>query len=122
MSEAKKTTTTLKFDVVKNVTLPLLKQQDDTTVYIQITGEIFTGKEMKGSGDKQKMEPADLMNIVDLETGEEMQMIANAVLKSTLEEEYPEAAYVGKQFAITRNSVEGKRYKTYKVQEIRVKV
>lgn len=110
----------LNFKVVKNVTLPLLKQSDDTTVYVRIDSAIFKGKEIKGTGEAAKMEPADLMNVTELESGEQMQMIANAVLKGNLEEEYPEEGYVGKCFAVTRMKVEGKRYKNYSIQEIEV--
>lgn len=111
----------IKFDVVKNVTLPLLKQADDTTVYIQIDSAIYKGKEIKGTGEKAKMEPADLMEVTDLETGEQCEMIANAVLKGNLEESYENESYVGKQFAVTRMKVEGKRYKNYSIKEIQVK-
>jgi hypothetical protein len=106
--------------VVKNVTLPILKQEDGKTYYIKITGPIFTGKEIKGEGKEAKEKPADLANIINLETGEEMQIIMNTVLKSNLEEMYPENGYVDKMFATTRSAIDGKRYKNYSIQEIEI--
>jgi len=103
--------------VVKQVTLPILKKVDDVTAYVAITGKIFTGKQVSGK-DAEKMEPAQLANVVNLETGEECQIICNSVLKSTLEENYENASYVGKAFAITQYKVAGKRYKNYKISEI----
>ena len=66
------------------------------------------------------MEPAMLANIVNLSTGEEMQTICNKVMESTLNEEYPDAGYVGKSFLIEQRSVPGKRYKNYRVAEIEI--
>jgi len=105
--------------VVKNVTLPLLKKEDDRPVYIKSIGAIYKGKQVNGK-EADKMEPADLMNIVNLETGEEMQIICNAVMKSTFNEEYPDDSYIGKCFRVTQMKVEGKRYKNYSIAEIEV--
>ena len=118
------TATTTGFDpdavkVVKNVTLPLLKKEDDTPIYIKSIGAIFKGKQVNGK-DAEKMEPADLMNIINLETGEEMQVICNSVMKSTFNEEYPGDGYIGKCFRVTQMKVEGKRYKNYSIAEIEV--
>ena len=70
--------------------------------------------------ENAKMEPAMLANIVNLSTGEEMQTICNKVMESTLNEEYPDAGYVGKSFLIEQRSVPGKRYKNYRVAEIEI--
>jgi len=118
------TPTVLAFDpskvkVVRNVTIPLLKMADGDTVHVTFKGEIFKGKELKTSKEGEaKMAAADLANVVDLTDGGLKQIIVNAVLKSTMEEEYPKAAYVGKSFRITRAGKEGKRYKTYTIDEI----
>jgi hypothetical protein len=107
--------------VVKSVTLPILKQADGVPYYVRVTGAIFLGKQLKGEGEEAKQEPAHLMNITNLETGEDMQMIANTVMKSSLEEEYPENGYVGKCFQIERKAAgAGKRYKAYSIQEIEI--
>ena len=105
--------------VLKVITLPILKKVDGVAVYVKILGEIFTGKEMKGK-DSGDMAAAELVNVIDLETGEPMQMICNAVLKSTLEENYPDGGYVGLGFSIEQMKVEGKRYKNYRINQIEV--
>jgi hypothetical protein len=65
------------------------------------------------------MAPAELANVVDLETGEECQIIVNAVLRGVLDEFYPDAGYVGKAFQIVRHAkAAGKRYNTFSVDEI----
>lgn len=108
------------FEVVRKVTLPVLKKEDGKEIYVQFTSPIYRGKELKGK-NSDKMEPADLAQIIDLTTGEEMTLICNAVLKGTLEEEYPNEEYVGKQFAILQSKVPGKRYKNYTIKEIKLK-
>lgn len=127
MSKAQKETKideTVKFDPskykrVKAITLPLLKQKDDVTCYIKIISEISVGKEVKQKKGETVMAPAQIMRVINLETGEEMEMIANAVLKSTFEENYPDKKYVNKCFAVTRHSkAQGKNYNTYSVEEI----
>ena len=104
-----------KYSIVKKVTLPLSKWVVDQEKVLTITSEIFTGKEVKGD---KKMEPAELFNAIDLETGEEVQVIVGAVLKGILNEEYPDSGYVGKSFAMVQHNAQGKKYKTYTVIEI----
>jgi hypothetical protein len=108
-----------KYEEEKVITLPLFKQQDDVPMFVRIMAPCYVGKEIKGSGEA--MEPADLFRVCNLETGEEGEIIANAVLKSSLEEHFPDASYVGLDFKIVRSKVEGKRYKAYKIVQIKVK-
>lgn len=84
-----------RFKKVRNVTLPLLKMVENHAVYIKSMGVMFVGKQID-----DKKEPATLMNVVNLETGEEMQIIVPTVLKGILSEEYPDDGYVGKSFEI----------------------
>lgn len=104
--------------IKRTLVLPLLKKADDVPIYIRIEGEIHTGKEVKGVGDKAKMAPARLVNCMNLETGELCQIIVNKVLEETLIEHYPDGGYVGLGFEIIQHQVEGKRYKTYTVNEL----
>lgn len=106
-----------KVKVIKNVTLPILKREDNVPIWVRITAPIHTGKQLKGTGEKAKMEPARLVDLVDLTTGEIMQMICNTVLESSLTEAYENDSYVGKCFLIEQQSPEGKRYKTFKILE-----
>lgn len=106
------------FNKTKQVTLPILKKQDDVPVYVKFIGEVFTGKEVKGnSANNAKMEPARIANVINLETGEEMQLIINTVLESILNENYPDQKYVGKCFEIIQYSPSGKKYKNFRVSE-----
>lgn len=107
------------FKVKRNVTLPVFKFQIDEPAYLKITGAMFKGKEMKGTGEKAKMEPATLANGVDLETGEEVQIIFGTALASILHEDYANDSYVGLGFRITKHAKkEGKNYYSYSVAEI----
>jgi hypothetical protein len=118
--------TGFKFKVKKHVTLPLLKQEDGKPIYIKTTGAIFQAKELEGqrarkNAEGQVQQPPHLMHVTNLETGEEMQIIANEVLKSTLEDAYPNESYVGKSFAVERKPIQkGKKYATFTVTEIEV--
>lgn len=120
------------FIVKKKVTLPLLSLKKDDIVMVRFDTVAKLGKELKG--DKKpdgtaKKEPAHLAQVTDLTTGEEMQMIVPAVLRSTLEEEYPAPSadkphtYLGKSFQITHlgKKTGGKNeggYNLYKIVEI----
>lgn len=108
------------FKVAKKVTLPLSKWKNEEPKYLEITSDIFQGKEVtaKRGTDKVEEKPADLMNCIDVLTGEEVQVIVGFVLKSTLEEEYEDGSYVGKVFAITQHRDPGKKYNTYSITEL----
>lgn len=106
------------FSVKRMVTLPLLKHADGATVFIKIKGAIFTGKQVKTEG-KVNEKPADLVNIQEMVSGRDMQYIVSAIVKSNLEELYPDQSYVEKCFAIRKGeTVVGKRYKGYEILEI----
>lgn len=89
----------MQFKKVKAVTLALvsLKSSGDM-VHVRFDSAFAIGKKLKG--DDTKKEPAHLAMVTDLDTGEEKQMIGPTVLRSTLEEEYPNASYVKKCFEI----------------------
>lgn len=109
-----------KFNVVKNVTLPLLKPNLDVPVYVKVLEPVFQGKKID-KGAQKDMEAAMLANVVNLETGENMQMIVPNVLDGIFAEEYKENAYVGKCFSITKHpKASGKRYHPFSVMEIEV--
>ena len=116
--------TTSKFDpknvkVVKAVTRPTLTLEQNTPVYVRILKGIYVGKEIKGSEKKADAKPADIADIINLETGKEQQLVVGAVVKSNFEECYPKESYVGKSFMITKlDKKEGKRYFNYEISEI----
>lgn len=106
-------------EVVNLVTIPLLKKQDDKPIYVIFEGPIYKGKEMQAAEGKKQMEPAHLARIINMETGEQMEIICNEVMKGSLNDTYPDNGYVGKAFMITQMKVEGKRYKNYSIKEIK---
>lgn len=107
-------------EIIKNITLPLIKPSIDVPVYVKVTSEMFTGKKME-TGANKDMEAATLFNCIDLETGAESQLIVPAVLHGIFDDEYKEGAYVGKGFAITKHAkASGKKYHPFSVAEIKV--
>lgn len=109
------------FKVKRKLVLPLLnaKQAIGVPLYIKADGAIYTGKPQKGAKEGEK--PADLMPATNLETGESGEIIVSAVVKSALDEGYPDAGYVGLAFSITKgDKPKGKRYFQYTVDEVEV--
>lgn len=114
-----------KINRLRRVTVPLLKQKDEVEYFIKFIAPYEKASEIKRSSrsdraerEGQKKEPPYLARVINLETGEEMDIIVNAVLKSTLDDEFPDNGYVGKSFEIVRHSIAGRDYKTYDVTEI----
>lgn len=117
------------FKIKKRVTLPLWKWTDGVEKFFTITGAIHTGRAVsdkrEADADGKKpgksaivMEPANIATVIDLTTKQECEIIVGAVLKSTLEENYPNETYVGKSFSSIQSKVEGKRYRQYTLTEI----
>ena len=107
--------------VLRRVTYPLLKWTVGQPRYVQILAPIYRGKQIKAdkSKDEAVKEPADLMNVRNLEDNREYQVIVGTVLKGNLIEAYPEDAYVGKFFMLTQSDKRaGKDYKEYEIIEI----
>lgn len=107
------------------VTLPTFKVEVDKPLYLKVNGAMYLGKEQKAAagdakGGKAKMDqPATIMPVTNVETGEQGQIIVNAVLKGILEETYPDESYVDKAFEIVKHDKRaGKRYHTFSVFEI----
>jgi hypothetical protein len=113
----------VEFKTKKLLTIPLLKLKEDETRYIKVTGAMYVGKEIKSkranANPTAAREPATLVNAVNLETGEQCQVICSAVVKGVFEDNYPNDAYVGKCFALTKLArAAGKEYNGFKVEEI----
>lgn len=122
-AEPRAIATNPKFAVVKTLTLPAFKFEEQVAKYVHILDEmrISNAKNSKGEvgGKAEKMEPATVCNAVDAETGEKGTLIVPAVLKSIFEEEYKDAAYVGKTFELVKlPKPPGKRYHAWQVQEV----
>jgi len=105
--------------VKRAVTRAVLKFEVDAPTYIKILTEIITGKELKGTDKKAEMKPAQICDVINLESGQELTMICGAIVESSLNENYPDKSYVGLCFAITKQAKkEGKRYFPYEISEI----
>lgn len=117
-----------KMKAVRLVTLPTWKWEDGQTKYFRIESAIREGRaidkkaakeaDVKVSGKEQKMAPARIMQVTDLQTGTRCEMVVGEVLESNLVENYKDDSYVSKCFQVTRSKVEGKRYKNYSLIEI----
>ena len=106
----------------KLLTRPQVKMKAGDSIYLRIEQPMFIGtniKARKGKEGDEKKEPPTVIWGVDLQTGEQVQMLANAVLKSILEEEYKENSYVGKCFLIEKKEKEpGRDYFAFHVEEV----
>lgn len=121
----------LEFEIVKHVTLPLLKiSEDGTPVHVRFEGVIFKAEKIEGSraaktaedGSKIEKAPPELAHVTNLQNGEPAQIICNAVLAAELRKTYKDDAYVGKMFQIRRlKMATGKNYATFEILEIRLK-
>jgi hypothetical protein len=104
----------------KLITTPQLKFVDGKTLYVEITSafRVSTASGTQVGKDGQKMKPADVCNVINLETGEAATIIVGTVLKNRLEENYPDESYINKKFELTQHKVEGKRWKDYSIVEL----
>lgn len=109
------------FKVKAKLTRPLFKIIKDAPLYVRIVGAMYQGEKLvkKDGTSASDMDPAILANVVNLETGEEGQIICNAALEAVLKRTYPNDGYIGKCFGLRRNErVTGKKYDTFGVDEI----
>src|SRR5215469_10751905 len=127
----------MQFEIVKHITLPFFIIPNDTPVYIKFSTAIAKDtssfservtRRRKAADDTttapKKDEAMDIANIVNLQTGEEMRLVAHQVLSSTLNEAYPENGYVNKLFKIVKSEKKGGRggkYFAFDIAEIRLK-
>lgn len=106
------------FEMVKRVNVPTLKHESGDTIVIRaelpIRTEIQTGE--------NEGKEINILRVTELTTGTEFEYVCNAITADVLEGAYPDKAYVGKSFAITKlGTVAGKRYKEVDVVEIQPK-
>lgn len=107
----------------KLLTIPLLKLAVGVTAYVKVTAPMFIGKEIKSkranANPAAAREPATLIDGINLETGEQCQVICSAVVKGVFEDNYPNDSYVGKCFSLLKlERAAGKEYNGFKVIEI----
>lgn len=110
-----------KYERTKVLTVPVLKVVEEQPIYIKATAPMFVGKQVANAkgDDGQPQKPADILPVINVETGEAMQVIVGAALKGLLNDQYPNDGYVGKAFEVIKHAKPpGKRYHNYSVYEI----
>ena len=117
----------MKYDVIKQVNLPVLKKEDEVPLFIRFEEAMYIGKtiksrgEVKGEKAKGIRSAATLAQVTNMETGEICLIVINQLLKENLNDTYPGNGYVHKVFRVVQHSKEGKNYKTYSIAEIVVR-
>lgn len=112
----------IKFRVLKQITLPLIKLGINEEFFLRFDGEIFRAKEnTKGpvGADGKMKQPPFIAHVTHLESGAKGQIIVPTVLKADLEDAYPEGSYVKRSFLIVNKGKKaGKEYNTFELAEI----
>ena len=109
------------FKVKRNVTLPTLSLNVGDVKFVRFDEAMYVGKIVKVKEGEKAKEPPTLVNVTNMETGEQATLVVNAVLKSTIEEAYPGASYIGKTFRVEKMEKKaGKAYHGFKIQEVEV--
>lgn len=107
------------FKVKKNLTLPLLKMSLEQEYFVKFTGAPFLGKEIAAKEGSETKKPPMIVDIINLEDGEQMQLMLNKVLLGTLEETYPDNGFVGMDFRLVKHAKKsGKEYHTFSIGEL----
>lgn len=116
------TSSGLVFTKKKTVTVPILKLMPDQPVYIRAESAMELSKQVasaKVAG--QSMEPATILFCTNLDSDTECLLIVGTMLKSVIEESYPNHSYVGLCFEVTNHGRRGdKKYNAYSLTEIEV--
>lgn len=120
-TETEKKPSAFKPVIIKHVTLPTLKTVPDVPVYVKIMEKIFEGKTQKPKeGETAKQAPM-IFNVINLETGEVCQLIANKVVEREILDNYPGDKYVNKCFMILKGKKKGsgdRSYFSFEIAEI----
>lgn len=101
------------YKIVRKVVVPQLKLCVDEPVFILADSVLYAGKKLEDDKD-----PATLMNVINLSTGEQALIVVPTVLASILREEFEGDSYVGKMFRIVLRKVEGKKYHQVELDEL----
>lgn len=117
-----------KFEIVRRVNVPTLKQETGETVTFKIIQPLedkvnYETKEMTVDGVKKMVteeKHITIARVIPIGSNDEFEYVCNAMTSDNLRSTYPNHDYVGKYFAVQkRGVVAGKRYKEVEVVEIR---
>lgn len=108
------------YEIAAIVTRSVLRQIPGIPFFIEIESAIYEAPPLEGSS---KMAPPDIMDVVNLETGECQVVICNTVLHLELDRKYPNAGYVGRKFAMCGYMAgrETNDYRVYNIVELNAK-
>jgi hypothetical protein len=101
----------MQFKTKKQITVPVLKLENGQTRYFKCASNIYEGKAID-----DKKAPA-VVNAFDLQTGEAGMIILPTIAVNELMQGYPQGV-AGLCFALTKRSLEGKKYNAVDLSEI----
>lgn len=115
--KAVKSENTQTFNRLKAVVVPSYSFKKRTSGFFKVTAPI---KIKMHTDEKGEEKSTPILRIIDLETGEDCDMIVPTLLVSELTENYPDDGYVDKKFevSVSADPKEGKRYKTVQLWEL----
>lgn len=107
----------------KLLTRPVFKLATGVSLYVFIEKAMYVGKDLDAKKpvdpSKPKKEPATILEVINLASGELGVLLVPAVVKGVFHDEYKNDTYVGKCFGITKQTrAPGKQYDPYNVEEI----
>jgi hypothetical protein len=106
------------YKIAKALNGGLWKWTDGEEKVFTILGPIRAGRIVDNPRNGIAKAP-DILSVRDAADGNEKEILVGQVLKSSLVENYPDDAYVGKTFACTQSAPPtGKRYKQMSVNEV----
>lgn len=99
--------------VLKAVSLAVLRIVPGIVYYVKIVTPIKTGEKLD-----DKKEPAEICEVIDMETGEHRTLVTSTVMRKELHKQYPADGYVNKFFQLSQSKREGKNYNDVTLVEI----
>jgi hypothetical protein len=106
------------YKIAKALNGGLWKWTDGEEKVFTILGPIRAGRIVDNPRNGIAKAP-DILSVRDAADGNEKEILVGQVLKSSLVENYPDDAYVGKSFACNQSAPPtGKRYKQMSVNEV----
>ena len=106
------------YNLKKTLGGSLWKWEDGTEKVFTILGPIRAGRIVDNPRNGIAKAP-DILAVRDAADGNEKEILVGQVLKSSLVENYPDDAYIGKTFACTQSAPPAnKRYKQMAVNEV----